>query len=169
MWWCFLVTSGYVGGREDIVVVLTWRNAIKPVIWPGWPSMVGALLFTCCVWLSEWCCMICVSSILSSLVSVVCEMTISTIFVSCFRGTMRCVLKHVGHIWISCWRTQCCQCYSSVTYSSMVLLPFFIWCICFHLNLVMVAVVDYFDSTFHSICLGNPFLMWEGTCPTETV
>ena len=78
MWWCFLITSSYVGSMEDIIWVITCISAIKPVTWPGRPSMVEALFFICCDWWSEWCGVTCVSSILSSLVSAICEMTTST-------------------------------------------------------------------------------------------
>ena len=55
MWWCFPVTSSYVGGMEDINRVLTWISAIKPVTWPGWPSIMKTFLVMCSVWQSEWC------------------------------------------------------------------------------------------------------------------
>ena len=128
MWWCFPVASGYIGVMEDTIVVLTWRSAAKPVSWHGWPSTVKALLFIHCARQSEWCGMISYSSILSSLVSAVCKMTVSTIYVSCFRHTMWNVLKSVCHIQMCCWRTQCCQYYCSVIYSYIVLLHVFIWC-----------------------------------------
>ena len=84
MWWCFWITSSYVGTIKDIIGVLKLRSAIRPVTWPGWPSIMKALLFMSCIWLSEGCSLICMSFIidnfmsfiLSSLVSLVCEMTI---------------------------------------------------------------------------------------------
>ena len=82
------------------------------------------LLVTRCIWWSEWCGTICVSSMLRSLVQPVCEMANSTIHVSCSRHTIWHVLKPVCYIYMCCWRTRCCQCYFSGKYSSMVLVLF---------------------------------------------
>ena len=61
MWWCFRVTSSNAGVMEDIIVILMWRSFAKPITWLWWPYMVKAF-FTWCVWWSEWCVVICVSS-----------------------------------------------------------------------------------------------------------
>ena len=80
--------------------------------------------------------MICVSCILSSLVIAVCEMSVSTVYLGCFRGPMQHVLKPFCHIGMCCWGTQYCQSSCSVVYSSIVLLLVFIlvWIFLFELD-----------------------------------
>ena len=133
-----------------------------------WVALYGeSLLLSCCVWWSEWCSVTCVSSIFISLICVVCKWSFSPL----------CKLFQVYYV--TCVETSLP--YSDVLKYSMLsdilvllsippsIAPYFrlMW-ICFHLNLEVV-VVDYYDSTHHSIFLGNPFLKLEGTCPTQPV
>ena len=145
MWWCFQVASSNVRGMKDIIGVLTCISTAKPVTDLGdllwWKLYCSHAMFdnlTGVVWY--------VSSVLHSLVCVVCEMTISTTCVSSLRHTVWHVLKPLCHTWM-CWRTQYCQC-SCFFY-------LFLYCI---------------GSYFHLVCLnfcltlgGYWWLLWLNT------
>ena len=114
-------------------------------------------------WWSEWCSVTCVSSIFISLICVVCKWSFSPL----------CKLFQVYYV--TCVETSLP--YSDVLKYSMLsdilvllsippsIAPYFrlMW-ICFHLNLEVV-VVDYYDSTHHSIFLGILFWSWKEHVP----
>ena len=58
-----------------------------------WLTLFGESIIS--MWWSKWCCVIVLSSIMSSLVCIVCKMTIFIIYVSYFRCTMGHMLKPV--------------------------------------------------------------------------
>ena len=138
MWLCFWVAGSNVGSMKDIIGILTWIGDVKAIIWPVWASMVKVPLLMICIWWSKWCCVICISSVLSSLVHAVCKMTVSTICVSCIRYTMWHLLKPVCPIGMCCWRTWCFQCFCSAIYFLHCVGSIFIWidiCCCWSLKL----------------------------------
>ena len=130
-----------------MIVVLTWKSAIKWAIWPGWSSLVKALLFLLHVHYYEWCIVMCMSTSLSCMVRLVCEMNISIIGVKCFRHAVWEMMEPVCHIQMChCW-TLCCHCSCSVVGSQYM----------FSFQINNCVAVDYYDLAFHLIYLGTPF------------
>ena len=132
-----------------MIIILTRKSTIKVAIWPGWSSMMVALLFMWCVCHSDWYSVMCMSSGLGCLISMVCKMRILIMDASYFRHAVWEKMKSICHILMHDHWACCCQCLCSVVgYSTKVNVWFpILMRICFHLGLVVA--IDYYDLTIH--------------------